>query len=257
MIETLKKQMKKQRFLYQAAQRSYYWVQKTIETSIVGTRLQEWRWRSMSVNKGYGMEKRFDLNNIHPHRTLLINQFSNRAPFDRVLEIGCNTGANLYHLARSFPGAQLDGIDVSSKAIEAGIKMMADAGIQNVYLNVRKADELDIFDDKSIDIVLTDATLMYIGPDKIRKVLSEMIRISRKALVINEWQMVGVDSQRGSMSVYYYAHWIHDYISLLSEFVARDKIRCSRVPPGIWNDVNWDTYGSTIEVNCQGESVAR
>lgn len=59
-------------------------------------------------------------------------------------------------------------------------------GISNVKLLEGKADTLGEFQDKSFDIVFTNALLIYIGPDEIREVVKEMIRITRKALILME-----------------------------------------------------------------------
>ena len=60
-------------------------------------------------------------------------------------------------------------------------------GAKNVELSVGKADHLDLFEDKSFDIVFTGAALMHIGPDRIKKVIKEILRIAKKALILVEW----------------------------------------------------------------------
>lgn len=47
-------------------------------------------------------------------RAELIRVAAQRVQPRRILEIGCGTGANLVRLARTFPGAEIEGIDLSS-----------------------------------------------------------------------------------------------------------------------------------------------
>jgi methyltransferase-like protein/cyclopropane fatty-acyl-phospholipid synthase-like methyltransferase len=52
----------------------------------------------------------------------------------RVLEIGCTDGGNLLPIACALPGAELVGVDVSTRAIAAGTESVAALGLQNVRL---------------------------------------------------------------------------------------------------------------------------
>ena len=76
-----------------------------------------------------------------------------------VLEIGSNCGPNLYILARRFPDAELKGIDINSDAVQKGNEWFSDEHISNVKLMVGKADDLQQFQDKSFDVVFTDAEI--------------------------------------------------------------------------------------------------
>ena len=47
----------------------------------------------------------------------LMDRMAHYAPIDSVLEFGCNSGPNLYHVARRFPGARVNGVDISAGAL--------------------------------------------------------------------------------------------------------------------------------------------
>ena len=129
----------------------------------------------------------------HPHREYFIEQISECSPFCTVLEIGSNCGPNLYLLAKKFPGVQFYGIDINSEAIEFGKKWFENEGINNIKLSTGFADDLHDFPDKSIDIIFTDAILIYIGPDKIEKVFSEFFRVAKNSIILCEWQNFNED----------------------------------------------------------------
>ena len=74
----------------------------------------------------------------HPDRLATIATFLgiNAAPVAtcRVLEVGCNDGANLIPMAVGLPAAQFVGCDLSPRALEAGRRMIAELGLANVTL---------------------------------------------------------------------------------------------------------------------------
>jgi ubiquinone/menaquinone biosynthesis C-methylase UbiE len=180
----------------------------------------------------------------HTHRSFLIERISELSP-SSILEIGCNCGPNLYILAKKFPDAEIRGIDINSMAVQKGNEWFTQEGISNVKLLVGKADDLRQFQDKSFDVVFTDAVLIYIGPDKIKKVVEEMLRVARKALILLEWHCF--NSKSDSLGVYV-GHWMRDYVALLKEFVPENKIRVIKMPEDIWPDQNWQKWGGVIEV---------
>ncbi len=180
----------------------------------------------------------------HPHRPLLLEKILAYAPLESILEIGCNRWPNLYLLAQRLPQAELHGIDINPKAIEIGKEWVAKAGFKTIHLSVGKADKLERFADKSIDLVFTDAILIYLGPDKIQKVVREMQRIARKALVFNEWHQ----EDRTGVCFYYNGHWVHNYRALLAEHIlSPDNIIISKIPKELWGGTGWEEFGATIE----------
>ena len=83
--------------------------------------------------------------------------------------------------------------------------------ITNVILSVGKADKLSAFVDNSFDILFTDATLLYIAPDKIKEVISEMIRIARKALIFVEQHEESLQKDPRGEGVYDSGIWKRNY----------------------------------------------
>ncbi|MDI6735236.1 MAG: class I SAM-dependent methyltransferase [bacterium] len=174
----------------------------------------------------------------HPHRRLLIEKISVYTPFETVLEIGCASGPNLYLLANKFPEAKLYGQDISSAAIYAGQKWLKSQEIKNVFLTIGEFGNLKKFE--NIDIVFTDAALIYIGPDKIETVINELFRIARKSIILCEWHYE-VEKP------FYADNWVYNYRNLFEKFVPTECIKVTKILPEVWQG-NWAKYGYIIEV---------
>jgi len=221
---------------------AWYWRVQSLKAHIFGTRIEEKRWttRPVSLNDCWGGVK-------HPHRVSLIKKIATFLPIFNILEIGCNYGPNLYLLAKKFPNIEIKGIDINPIAVQSGNEWLRRSGFKNVKLSEGRADDLSQFSDKSFDIVFTDAVLMYIGPDKIKKVIREMLRIVRKALILVEWhQDLERDSQ--GLGIYHFGHWKRNYLNLLKQFIQEDQIRLIKIPEEFRLDENWRKLGYIIEV---------
>jgi len=222
-----------------------------LQRRLLGTKLEEKYWITRHLRKGddWGDGKNDWVRGYwdsrgHSHRSFLIERISEFFPAS-VLEIGCNCGPNLYLLAKRFSDVEIRGIDINSVAVQKGNEWFTQEGISNVKLLVGKADDLRQFQDKSFDIVFTDAVLIYIGPDKIKKVIAEMLRVTQKALILLEWH--SFDSKSNPLGVYV-GHWIRDYVTLLKEFISETKIKVIKMPEEFWPDKNWQRWGAVIEV---------
>lgn len=247
MFSRIKRFLKRWPGLYRPLQHLWYKMREYIETRVLGTLVQEWIWRTRHLYKGKRWAQDYRESVNHPHRQLLVERISTYEPFKSILEIGCNAGPNLYLLSKKYPDAALSGIDINASAILEGKQWFSEEGIKNVKLSVLKADELDRFADKSTDVTFTDATLLYIGPDKIKNVLSNLTRITRKALVLNEWhtEKNNIDYKKDS---YYEGHWVYNYKDLLRNTVDDPRIIIRKIPKELWGGSGWEEYGAIIEV---------
>ena len=167
---------------------------------------------------------------LHEHRKVIIEELEKLQPFKSVLEIGCNIGPNLLRIRDIFPKVKLAGVDINETAIAEGKKIL-----KNVDLKVADIDELP-FKKRSFDIVLADAVLIYVGPDKINKVISEMKRVSKKGIVLVEWH--DDDSATGIVKEF---HWCRNYKSLLEAFGYKVEVR--RILKSEWPTKKWFTFG--------------
>jgi pseudaminic acid biosynthesis-associated methylase len=105
------------------------------------------------------------------HRAPLWNHVLERITPSRVLEVGCNVGANLAHMPQ---GTDLYGVDINTTAIrELHHRMPAINSI------VGAAHELPFRDDW-FDLVFTMGLLIHIPPDKLAAVTAEIVRCSSR-----------------------------------------------------------------------------
>ncbi len=91
--------------------------------------------------------------------------------------------------------------------------------------------------------MLSDAHLIYFGPTKIRKVLKEMIRATRKHIVLFEyhevslWKRIMVRLKTGYNA--------YNYGSLL-EKLGCHSVQIVKMPKQFWPDTMWGAYGHII-----------
>ena len=173
-------------------------LQKLIDigNNLFGTKFQETIWR---IRK-YGGDMK------HPHRAKLVEVIKLFNP-ESILEIGCGNGANQELLKKSFK--LVDGTDLPIQAWKQP------------------------YPDKSVDVVFTDATLIYIAPDKIEETINEMKRIARIGIVMVEQYHKGEDKSINGC-------WVRDY----GKYFKESKV--AKIPPEIWSTGNWGKYGYFI-----------
>lgn len=225
---------------------------------LVGTRARERGWATRHLRKGEQEHDDWDKGSDdwiksywdsqnHSHRPFLIERISKFYP-NSILEIGCNCGPNLYLLAKKFPDTVIRGIDINPLAVQKGTEWLAQEGLSNVKLLEGKADELEQFQDKSFDVVFTDAVLIYIGPDKIKEVIRDMVRITRRTLILVEWHSEYQRKDPEGLGVYYLGNWKRDYVALLKQFVREEQIHVTKITEDVWLDRAWKDVGAVIEV---------
>jgi ubiquinone/menaquinone biosynthesis C-methylase UbiE len=217
-----------------------WWKIRSLKVKIFGTSYLKQIWRKKKISDFLDIS--------HPHRNFLIKKISKFYPFSNVLEIGCGFGPNLYLLAKKFPKVNLVGIDINNGAIEKGKKLFEKEKIKNVKLFVKEAKDLNFFKEKSFDIVFTDAVLMYLGPDEIERVIREMIKIAKKALILVEWHIPNLKKDVFDPHI---GVWKRDYFNLLKEYFPKERILLEKIPKNSWPDENWQKYGWVIEAKIE------
>lgn len=223
--------------LYRIALEAYFAIRPLrLKELMVGTKAWEDYWIKRTERKSFAD---YRVSMEHPHRQSLVESVAKYQP-ESILEIGCNCGPNIYLLAKRFPKAEIWGVDINKQAIEYGQSIFRQRGLDNVWLVVRKADEL-LFADKTFDVVFTDALLIYIGRDKIIPVIERILSIAKKGLVLVERHMEGV----GALGIYRNGLWQRDYKELLGFYIPRERITITPIPESIWPE--WARTGCSIE----------
>jgi len=222
------------------------WIQKVlgfIEAKFLGTRGREWYWatRHLHGKKTNTYWEAYSRSISHPHRKLLIDKIFSYQP-KNVLEIGCNTGPNLFLLAKNANSTfNALGIDINPQAIKEGKNWLEKERVNNVELKCGLGDELEYLPDKSFDVVFSDATVIYIGPDKIARLIKNMLRIARKAIIFSEWNIE--KSTNNKIPVFFdEMHWVYNYRLLVNN----PDIEINPYPPGTFSSKGWEKYGAIV-----------
>lgn len=213
--------------------------QEWAERGPIGTRLQEWVWRTRHLYRKNWAQGYLDTID-HPHRSQIVDAVSFFSPVSSVLEVGCASGANLIRLRERLPGVPFMGVDINRKAIAVARSHFAGLGDDQVHLVVGQADQLSGVADASMDVVLTDAVLMFIAPDRIRDVLAELGRVCRKGLVLNEYHCAGEVGGRFDGG-----RWVYDFVALIEQQFPHARIQMKKTA---FVGGAWDVYGRLIEV---------
>ena len=103
-------------------------------------------------------------------------------PTDRVLDVGCGTGALLHHLTATHPGAQLSGVDPVPEMLAIARRRLS----PSIELREGWAEHLP-FGEEQFDVVVSCNMFHYIH--KPIAALHEMRRVLRPGgqLVITDW----------------------------------------------------------------------
>lgn len=167
----------------------------------------------------------------HPHRQLIINELA-KLQWRSLLEVGCGAGANLVRIRQQWPAAEVGGIDINREAITVAQKYLPNAR----YMDV--CDPRDIFlSDKSVDVVMSDACLIYFGRWEIRKALRDMKRVARNHLLLCE-----LHSEKRVWGSRYH---VHNYRKLL-ENLDCFNIQITKIPKAAWPGTPWEEWGHII-----------
>jgi cyclopropane fatty-acyl-phospholipid synthase-like methyltransferase len=94
----------------------------------------------------------------------------------RVLELGCGDGGNLIPIAYTLRDSEFLGVDLSARAIAAGMEMVQALGLDNVSL--RRLDLLDAADLGRFDYILAHGVYSWVPPT----VQERMLALCRESL---------------------------------------------------------------------------
>lgn len=89
-----------------------------------------------------------------------------------ILEVGCSAGYRLNGLKKLYKDCEVFGIEPSAKAVEFGRQ-----SFQDVNLELGTADNLEKYEDNSMDIVIVGFVFYVIDRNIVFKVISELDRV--------------------------------------------------------------------------------
>ena len=195
-----------------------YWINRKREDKKLDWRIGEKDWL-----EGYWQSVN------HPHRKLILKALESFYPFKSLLEVGCNVGPNLKLIQDKFPKVELAGSDVNIEALKIAKQRLpkVDIYIDNIENSLIK---------RQFDIVLVDAVLMYIPPERILKAMENISYLAKKGVILVEWKS---ESFLGKVM---YHHWARNYRKILKKMGWRN-IKEIKIPKEIWSTENWARLG--------------
>ena len=101
----------------------------------------------------------------------------------KVLEVACNMGTTLIHIAKKY-GCDIVGVDLDEKAVEKAKKKIKDSDLED-KVQVMEGDAFKLpFEDESFDVVVNEAMLTMLLGDKKEKALKEYYRVLKPGGVV-------------------------------------------------------------------------
>lgn len=173
----------------------------------------------------------------HPHRELILRELA-RQSFGSILEVGCASGPNLLRILYGFPGVQIGGCDVSEDAIKTAKELLPQAA----QLDVSPAHDI-FLSDKSVDVTLSDACMIYVGSGMIKKTLNEIKRVTRTRIVFCEFHSESLYQRtRLKLQSGYNAY---NWKKLLEKNGFHD-VELKKIPKKVWPGTPWQEFGFII-----------
>ena len=207
---------------------------------LIGDKSNEIYWRYKSFFSSDWRDGYLDSENeIHPHRELLLEKISQKNSIESILEIGCANGINLRIINKKIPGIILEGIDINKKALSEGVNILKRKNITNIRLKHQSVKNLGSYDTGQFDVVFSYAVLMFLGSNNINQTLKEMVRISKKSVIICE--------QHTNGNRFYDDKWVHNYDILLKNISSIQSVIFHSISDDIWSG-DWSKYGKIIVV---------
>ncbi len=133
---------------------------------------------------------------------------------DKVLEIGCNAGANLARL-RQLEYSRLSGVEIDADSI-AELRRTFPELAETVIQQGRIEDVLPSSEPNGVDVVFAMAVLQHIHPSS-NRVFAEMVRVARRHICVIELEQVVT-----------YNHFCRDY-SRVFEALGCRQLRATEI----------------------------
>ena len=225
-------------FLWQKLQKAYW----------------KWFWGKeyQRLQKIHGPEVR-EL--IDSERACLIEAICGEFPFENILEVGCAYGNNIGLLSEHFPDVHIHGIDIDRDCVSGAQHRFPAERFPNVTIEYAAAEDLSKFSNNSFDVSFTAAVLLYIGAEEIEQALSELIRISRRRLLLVELHSTTLSTNDQGRGIFIQrpmtvsGYWMRDYQALFKRLIPGVEPWITKVPRSLWASEPWDEFGHLIEVD--------
>jgi SAM-dependent methyltransferase len=192
-------------------------------------------------------------------RALLIESIIDQYPFQSLLEVGCAYGQNFTVLGDFLDGISLTGVDKDPVCVREGQRILREHNVENAQLHEGDVTALRAFTDRSFDVVVCSAVLLYIGPEAINSAASELCRVTKSKLILLEQHVPGANPNNDWKGIWEPrperrdGYWLRDYASLFERHVSREKIKINHVEHPIWTAEQWRSFACVIEIDLRAK----
>jgi len=104
-------------------------------------------------------------------------------PGEKVIDIACGTGAQLFEIA--VIASTVTGVDISESMIDYATKTVKKKNISNASFFVCDATNLSMFKPNSFDVAIMTLALHQFSPDLHSPILDEIKRIVNKIIIVD------------------------------------------------------------------------
>jgi pseudaminic acid biosynthesis-associated methylase len=150
-----------------------------------------------------------------------------RFPSGKVLEVGCNVGAQLAILQSVNPGLELYGIEPQSFALERARKAHS-------QIDFRQGTAYALpFADDYFNVVMTNGVLIHIAPDDLPDALAEIHRTSKRYIFCHEYYSKDMRevSYKGHSALLWKMDYMQQYLRQFPELQTVDVQYLQYVDP--------------------------
>lgn len=164
------------------------------------------------------------------------------------LELGCNSGAHLFELAREFPHCIFLGIDFNSNAIEFARQLAKKEGLDNLefaLVDLQDRKSFEVIENGRWDLIFSWASLIYIHPKKISDLIDFCIPRTNRLVLIEQHKSMRLMS-KGRL-IRKQPTWIRDYVKIIKKSnLGQISILVKGVESHIWHPAGG--YATLIDV---------
>lgn len=178
-------------------------------------------WRERDTTFGAGWADHYWRTRMASYRLELASDLAAIARARSFFEVGCNVGANLWHLSEQ--RLAIGGCDVNAAAIAfAQEQLNGDLRIGGML------DVLGSYRAGGWDVVFSCYALAYLAPEDLPRAIRLMMRVARRAIVLAE--PMHLDGGSGYTRLNQIPEYKHDFVGALKAFgVPRSRYSIRRI----------------------------
>jgi len=144
------------------------------------------------------------------------------------LELGCNSGVNLFELARKYPHCAFLGIDFNANSISFACELAKNEGLNNlnfVLVDLQNRNSFKAIENTHWDVIFSWASLIYVHPRKIRDLINFCIARSNRLILIEQHKNMRMAAK--GMLLHKQPTWIRDYVKIVKKSAVNKGVSIS------------------------------